>query len=84
MGEGKNERIAPEGAIWVCGACGKTARDSYGIEGAHSPGWDESCALNAILCHERQHVDTDGRMKWFAFSEPLPVSASPLSPEGRT
>lgn len=44
------ERIAPAGKIWVCGACGKVAKDRYGIErGIQSPGWDESCALNCTL-----------------------------------
>lgn len=42
-----NDRIAPEGAIWVCGACGKTALDRYGDPNS---GWDESCMLNSILC----------------------------------
>ncbi len=40
-------RIAPDGAIWVCRACGKTGRDLYGDPGTS---WDESCAMNAILC----------------------------------
>ena len=43
------ERIAPPGQIWVCHACGKTSEDSYGIEGKHSYGWDESCSLNCAL-----------------------------------
>ena len=39
-------RKAPDGTIYVCVACGKTANDYL-----HSPGgWDESCALNAVLC----------------------------------
>lgn len=45
-----NQRFAPSGAIWVCGACGKTAQDRYGIHGEHDHGWDESCTLNSILC----------------------------------
>ena len=36
--------------MWVCGACGKTAKDIQGREGAHSYGWDVSCMLNAVLC----------------------------------
>ena len=54
-----DERIAPAGAVWVCGACGKTARDRYGIEGEHSRGWDESCMLNAVLCDEASIKRTD-------------------------
>lgn len=42
--------VAPEGTIWVCRMCGKTARDSYNGRG----GWDESCMLNAVLCHEKK------------------------------
>lgn len=68
------ERIAPEGAIWVCGACGKTARDQYGIEGEHSRGWDESCALNAVLCDEASiKRDGSGRVV-FADMHPKPPS----------
>lgn len=40
-------RIAPPGTIWVCAACGKTARDRYDDP---SP-WDESCFMHAVLCH---------------------------------
>jgi hypothetical protein len=40
------ERFAPEGKVWVCGACGKRTKDRYGEEG----GWDEACMLNAVLC----------------------------------
>lgn len=44
------ERYAPPGFIWQCKACGKTSEhDSYGIEGNHSHGWDESCTLNSVL-----------------------------------
>ena len=41
-------RKAPEGTIYVCGACGKTAQDCYGDPGTS---WDESCSLNAVLCY---------------------------------
>jgi hypothetical protein len=44
----------------VCAACGKTAKDRYGIEGEHSFGWDESCALNAVLCHEEKSMTRGG------------------------
>ena len=57
-----SDRFARPGTIWVCGACGKTATDQYGIEGEHSPGWDESCMLNSILCDAGSLVcGTDGR-----------------------
>ena len=41
------ENIAPKDTVWVCRACGKIAIDKY--KGKN--GWDESCMLNAILCH---------------------------------
>lgn len=41
----QDDPIAPEGKLWVCHACGKTAKDRYGEEG----GWDESCMLNSGL-----------------------------------
>lgn len=43
-------RFAPDDAIWVCAACGKTHTDRYGIKGDGHRGWDESCMLNAVLC----------------------------------
>lgn len=39
---------APPGFHWVCGACGKHARNSVTHAGA-SQGWDESCFLNSSL-----------------------------------
>lgn len=50
-----NERMAPEGFLWVCLACGKTATDRYGIEGENSPWWDESCMMNSAL-HPKSHL----------------------------
>jgi hypothetical protein len=39
---------------WVCGACGKQSRSRYGFDAKEnnvaSPGWDEACVLNAVLC----------------------------------
>lgn len=40
---------APEGTVWVCGACGKTSPDW--IDGPR--GWDESCAMNSVLCYTK-------------------------------
>lgn len=70
-GEKMAARFAPDGAIWVCGACGKTHKDQYGIEGVGSLGWDESCMLNAVLCHESRHVSRGGMIGYVPFSEPL-------------
>lgn len=44
-------RIAPDGQVWVCGACGKTSKDRYG---SAQSSWDESCMLNSVLCYDRQ------------------------------
>jgi hypothetical protein len=57
------DRIAPDGMTWVCCACGKTAKDRYGIEGERSPGWDEGCMMNAFLAEEVTLVrGPDGRV----------------------
>jgi hypothetical protein len=40
---------APPGQIWVCRACGKRARNRAGRD---NPLWDESCAVNAVLCYD--------------------------------
>lgn len=53
--EQRVNRIAPAGTVWMCAACGKTAQDSYGMEGDRSPGWDESCMLNAVLVDKLTH-----------------------------
>lgn len=58
-------RIALPGTIWVCRACGKTAKDRYGDKNSS---WDESCMLNAVLCHEHKKFDKDGLLKWAAYS----------------
>ncbi len=62
----KGTDLAATGQVWVCGACGKTSRTRYGFiddgtgrgadytpdgERVAAPGWDESCMLNAVLCH---------------------------------
>ena len=55
------QKIAPRGAVFVCSACGKRSRDLYGYQ-AISPGWDESCSLNAILCDEESLVMSGTRV----------------------
>lgn len=50
-----NER-APEGSVYVCGACGKVSHWRYGFDLAGkndaTRGWDESCAMNCALVPE--------------------------------
>ena len=45
------DKVAPDGQLYVCGACGKTSKDLFGNQKI-SYGWDESCTLNAVLCYE--------------------------------
>lgn len=66
-------KIAPEGQVWVCAACGKKSRtrsgfDSQGKRTAIDNTWDESCMLNAVLCYERKLNET----KWTAVEETKP------------
>lgn len=55
MQDGDN--IAPEGQIWVCGACGRSTKDRSDL----SFEWDESCFLNSVLCY-----DFDPSKGWIA------------------
>jgi hypothetical protein len=43
------DRIAPEGAWFVCGACGRVSQTKYGLTRGYAKhtGWDESCMLNS-------------------------------------
>jgi hypothetical protein len=45
--------IADDDHLYVCCACGKTSTTAYGFDDAGastaSPGWDESCMMNAQL-----------------------------------
>lgn len=55
--------VAPEGQVWVCGACGKRSKDKYGQQ-AITFGWDVSCMLNSFLAQEDSLVfNEDGRVK---------------------
>lgn len=60
----RNDKVKA-GAVWVCAACGKTARRQWKDIG-NGIGWDESCAMNAVLCNEEKQ---DG--KW------MPVEVNP-------
>lgn len=52
---------APDGQVYVCCACGKRSKDVYG-EHPIDKGWDESCALNCVLCKE-SHLVFDRRSR---------------------
>lgn len=59
-----DNKVAPEGQVWVCGACGKRSRDRYGYQPIDR-GWDESCFLNAVLCHEDSlEFGLNGLVNW--------------------
>lgn len=51
MPETFDKQVAPDGQIWVCGACGKTNKTRWSFSGG-SHGWDESCMLNAVLVYD--------------------------------
>jgi len=58
---------APEGTVWVCGACGKraTTRNGWDAENrstAIDRGWDTSCATWAVLCYETTLVFQGSRL----------------------
>lgn len=55
----KMNQTAPVGQVFVCSACGKRSRDIYG-EQKISRGWDESCAMHAVLCDEATLVFENG------------------------
>lgn len=46
-------KLAPEGYVYVCRACGKVANNLYG-DGTR--GWDVSCTMNADLFREKDLV----------------------------
>lgn len=59
---------APEGQVWICGACGKRSRTRYGFDADEKPttldwGWDESCMLHAVLCFEDLRADDKGVLR---------------------
>ena len=64
------ERYASAGKIWQCTACGKLAKDRYGLDGFHSPGWNEACMLNAVLIEETTTVKAH-RLMWYLRSVDL-------------
>jgi len=78
------DRMAPKGAIWVCGACGKTSIDRYGTVGWHDTGWDESCMLNAVLCEEGTLIRANNGFGHVIKGEPFkPTQTTALHQEGK-
>jgi hypothetical protein len=47
------EKLAPEGQIWLCGACGRRNKNKYEVG-------DESCYMNAVLVYEKSIMEEDG------------------------
>jgi len=72
---------APDGQVWICGACGKTSPTKYGFDADEKnvaeAGWDESCMLNAVLCLTSSIMrNKQGRI---VYADPVP---SELPSEG--
>jgi len=64
------KRIAPEGYVWVCIACGKySIGDRYGENCEVSIGWDESCILNSCLVKEGNYTENNGRVIHVSITE---------------
>ncbi len=53
-----SNQIAPSDSVFVCLACGKTSQDLY-EEQKISPGWDESCMLNAQIFERKRLIFTE-------------------------
>lgn len=54
-------KIAPDGHVYLCGACGKRSRDIYGDQ-AIDYGWDESCFLNSVIVSVEEAEQLRARM----------------------
>ncbi len=73
----KGTTMAPEGQVWICGACGKTSPTRYGFDDANKnvgqPGWDASCMMNSVLCLTTSIKRNDaGRV---TYADPVPDEA---------
>jgi hypothetical protein len=64
MTEETGNKRAPEGSVYVCGACGKVSRWRYGVDDKNrndaTPGWDESCAMHCVLVSEASIAEPTG------------------------
>lgn len=47
------EKLAPDGQIYLCGACGKRNKNKYKVG-------DESCYMNSVLVYEASIKEEDG------------------------
>lgn len=45
MPKAKLQEMAPQGQVWVCGACGKYNKNRYRVG-------DVSCFINSVLCYD--------------------------------
>lgn len=71
--------LAPDGQVWVCAHCGRRARSRWGFDHQGEStvidhGYDSSCSLHAVLCHEEKSPDG----KWVCVSVDPPKK--PYSP----
>jgi hypothetical protein len=61
MSEETGNKRAPDGHVYVCGACGKVSRWRYGFDdngrNDATPGWDESCMMDGVLVAVDSIVD---------------------------
>ncbi len=56
-------KVAPEGQVFICAACGKRSKDRYGDQKIDH-GWDASCMLNSVLCYEKKGKNKEGKKSW--------------------
>lgn len=68
-------KVAPEGQIYVCNACGKTSKDLYGEDSDY--GWDESCSMHAVLCYSQKRFGAGGIYSWQAVPTEIPPPPTP-------
>jgi hypothetical protein len=58
---------ADDDHLYVCCACGKTSTTAYGFDDENkstaSPGWDESCMLNARLFPKARLLWNDSKTR---------------------
>ncbi len=62
-----SNKTASEDNLFVCCACGKTSTTRYGFDESNrstaSPGWDESCMMNAQEFPKDSLVWNEGRTR---------------------